>query len=147
MSQYGQNPNPGSPYGQPSPYSQPSSYGQSPYGQPGQGQYGQYQQQPGYGMQPNYGGYGQPLPEHPQASTVLLCGILGFFVPFVSFVAWVIGGNARNEINAGAPYVWDGGLKIGYWLGKVMSILSIISAAVAILMVVLMIGGVFAYYG
>ena len=142
MSQYGQ---PQGGYGAPdpqsqgSPYGAPGGYGQ--YGQSSYGQYGQpsYGQQPGYGMAPQPGGYG-PQGEHPQAQTVMILGILAFFVPFLSFVAWYIGGNARKEIQAGAPYRFDGGLSVGYWIGKILSIISIVSAVATILFFVVFVG-------
>ena len=74
MSQYGQNPQ--------GDYSQPN-YGSQPYGQSQQGGYGSYQQPTG--MQ-QYAAYGQQ-PEHPQAQTVLILGILGFFTSIISIVA------------------------------------------------------------
>lgn len=140
MSQYGQSPGYGdqqSGYGQEGYGQQQPTYGQQPYGA------GYGQQQPGYGMAPSgYGGYG-PQGEHPQANTVMILGILSFFVPVVSFVAWYMGGNARKEIEAGAPYRFDGGLKVGYWIGKILSILSIISLVFTIIFVIF---GVFAAF-
>ncbi|NLE98727.1 MAG: hypothetical protein GX596_12190 [Propionibacterium sp.] len=142
MSQYGQTPGYGDqqqpdygqggydqqpPYGQPS-YGQPS-YGESPYG----AGYGQ-QPQPGYGMAPTgYGGYG-PQGEHPQANTVMILGILSFFFSPLAFVAWYMGGNARKEIDAGAPYRFDGGLKVGYWIGKIIGILTIVGVVLGTIM-------------
>ncbi|PIE20824.1 MAG: hypothetical protein CSA64_04480 [Arachnia propionica] len=95
----------------------------------------EYGQQPGYGQQPAYGqpaygqqpGYGQQqAPEHPQAQVVLILGIVGIFFGILSFVAWYMGGQAKKEIEAGAPYPWDGNLKIGYLLGKIFSIIWIV---------------------
>lgn len=128
--QYGQYPTePGqAPYGQ-GPYG--ASYGQDPYAQ-SPAPYG------GYG-QPAYG-YGQLQPEHPQATTVLILAILGFFVPVVPFVAWYMGGQAKKDIEAGAPYQWDGQLKIGYLIGKILSILQIVSVVLMVVWFVFMIG-------
>lgn len=145
-----------SPYGQPPTYAQQPEHGQapppaprySPYGQNlyGQDPYGQqpYGQtgydQPGYGLQPHYGqpgyGYGPPQ-EHPQAQTVFILGLVGIFVPFVQFVAWYLGGKAKKEIEAGAPFAWEGNLKIGYVLGKIFSILAIIGVALYALLIIL----------
>ena len=94
------------------------------YGQPDPN-YGQ--QDPNYG-QPAYGapgGYGAPQ-EHPQAQTVFILGIVGIFVGIVSFIAWYMGGQAKKEIAAGAPYAFEGKLKTGYLLGKVFSIIYIV---------------------
>lgn len=102
---------------------------------PGQGTYqqGNYQQPAGYQQ------YGAPmyLAEHPQATTVLVLGIVGIFVGLLSFVAWYMGGKARKEIQAGAPYLWDGSLKTGYYLGKVFGIIYIMGIALWILIVIL----------
>lgn len=132
-----------SPYGQ-----QPQSYGSAPYGS---APYGQQPQQPGYGApvpynqgyQQGYGqqGYGQPYgygmtAEHPQTQTVFLLGIIGIFVPIVAFIGWYMGTQAKKEIDAGAPYQWDGSkLKTGYMLGKVFSIIYIVFMALYILFI------------
>lgn len=111
------------PYGQSGQGYGASPYGASPYGQSG------YGQQPGYGagygqMQPYT--YGGPLvPEHPRATTVLVLGILGFMTGITGFVAWYLGGKAKKEIQAGAPYRYDGMMKAGHILGMVSGILTI----------------------
>ena len=56
--------------------------------------------------------------EHPQATTVLILGIVGFFVPILCFVPWYMGGKAKKELAAGAPYNWGGGLQLGYISGQ-----------------------------
>lgn len=78
-----------------------------------------------YQNYPTQGPYGAPA-EHPQAQTVLILGIVGLFFTPLAFVAWIIGGRAKKEIAAGAPYTWSGGLQIGYIIGLVVSILAII---------------------
>lgn len=128
-----------------SPFGSSASYGQttpppSPYGQQQAHQYGsQYGQQNPYGTSQQYGGYQQMLPEHPQATLTLVMVILGFFVGITYFVAWYLGAQARKEIEAGAPYRWDGTLKVGYWLGKILSIVSIIGIVLSIILVIAMI--------
>ncbi|OMG55917.1 hypothetical protein BJN44_07960 [Tessaracoccus sp. ZS01] len=57
---------------------------------------------------------------------VFILGIVGIFTGVVSFVAWYLGGQAKKEIEAGAPFPWDGNLKTGYMLGKVFSIIWIV---------------------
>ena len=146
MSQYGQNPQggydaPQSGYGS---AQQPGSYGS--YQQPGA--YGSYQQPGGMQQYAQYGqpGYGPGGAEHPQAQTVLILGILGFFTSITSFIGWYMGGQAKKEIEAGAPYRWDGNLKTGYVLSKVLSIISIVAIAIVVLVWIVVIAGVFAMY-
>ncbi|WP_297745780.1 hypothetical protein [uncultured Tessaracoccus sp.] len=131
MSQYGQDPQ--------GDYNQPN-YGSQPYGQSQQGGYGSYQQPTG--MQ-QYAAYGQQA-EHPQAQTVLILGILGFFTSITAFIGWYMGGQAKKEIEAGAPYCWDGNLKTGYLISKILSIISIVALAFIVLMFILMLAGLFA---
>lgn len=130
--------NPQPTYGQPATQASPAyGYGETAGSQQGYG----YQQQPGYGQaQPGYGqapGYGvqpyqQAYPyggvqqEHPQSQMVFILGIVGIFTGITAFVAWYMGGQAKKEIEAGAPYPWSGQLKTGYTLGKVFGIISIV---------------------
>jgi hypothetical protein len=82
-----------------------------------------------YGQYPPVPGYGQPYPpaprEHPQGTTVLVLGILGFFVvglcaPF----AWYMGSKALREIReTGVHYSNEQHIVIGRILGIVMTIL------------------------
>ncbi len=93
---YGQ----GDPYAPQDPYAQPYPT-QDPYAQP-------YQAQDPYAQQVTpyvAGAYGQQ-PEHPQSQTVLILGIVGIFTGVCAFVAWYMGGQAKKEIEAGAPYQW-----------------------------------------
>ncbi len=71
---------------------------------------------------PMYGGQ----PDHPQAQTVFILGIVGVFVGIIPFVAWYMGSQAKKEIEAGAPYIWGGNLKTGYLLGKIFGIIHIV---------------------
>lgn len=113
-------------------------------------EYGQAQA-PGYIPTPEYGQAGQyesvgqmpvypPMlypqmmvrPEHPQATTVLVLGILGFVTsgltgPF----AWAIGNKALKECDSGMYRVTDQ-LTVGRILGIVTSILLIVGVAVTI---------------
>jgi hypothetical protein len=151
-------------YGQPPSYQQPTSYGsagdpypqpgsgpqgpygsqvgygeQAPYGQPAQEQYGQppsYPAQSGYGVnpyqQPVYAGY--MVPNHPQATTALILGIVGLALcPFVGIAGFMMGGRVRREIDA-APTQWGGrGLATGGW---VLGIISIVYSALVVLYIV-----------
>jgi hypothetical protein len=128
-------------YGQQPQYPQQPDYGQSSdqYGQqPGYDQYGQ--QQPAYGVNPYqspaYGGYA--LPNHPQATTALILGIVGLAVcPFVGIAGFVMGGRVRREIDA-APGRWSGrGLATAGW---VLGIISIVYAALLMVYLVVAVG-------
>ena len=98
-------------------------YAQQPYtgqGYAGQQPYGA--QAPGYGFQPYTMGL---QPEHPRSQTVLILGILGFIFWIPAFFGWYMGGKAKKEIQQGAPYRYEGSLKVGH-------ILSIVSGIIAI---------------
>ena len=86
-------------------------------------QYPQYPQGP----------YSPMKSEHPQAQTVLILGIVSLFVAPLGFVAWYMGGKAKKQIAAGAPYNWGGSLKTGYVLGKVFGIITIVGYSLLIL--------------
>ena len=106
--------------------SQPGGYGQpDPQQSPNYG-YGQPAGQPGYGA---VGG----AQEHPQTQTVFILGIIGIFTGITAFIAWYLGGQAKKEIEAGAPYQWGGNLKTGYMLGKIFSIITIVGGSLMIL--------------
>ena len=92
--------------------------------------------QPGYGYQQPYHGYLPPA-EHPQAQTVFILGIVGIFTGILSFVAWYLGAEAKKEIEAGAPYPFEGKLKTGYLLGKILSIISLASAGLGLLLLII----------
>lgn len=81
--------------------------------------------------------YGYPRAEHPQATLTLVLGVVGIVVPVLSFVAWYLGGQARDEIRLGAPYAWEGGVVAGYWLGKILGIVTIISTSFSLVLLVL----------
>ena len=73
--------------------------------------YEPYTAPPGYGPPPAYG-YGYPvLPDHPQASTAFVLGLValigGFFCALPLVVgpfAWVTGARARREIDQDGRY-------------------------------------------
>ena len=139
-------------YGQPQP-----SYGQDPYA--GQGQYGQdpygqqqpygqspYAAQPAYGQQPYgapaYGGGFSPMaPNHPQAVTAMVLGlvaVIGAFVfcgipLLVSPFAWAVGHNALKEIRA------SGGQLGGESQAKTGKILGIVGTVLLVLLIVVIV--------
>ena len=81
-----------------------------------------YQPQQGQPYGPYGGGvpWGPP-PDHPQATTVLVLGILGFALcQLVSPFAWVIGGRVKREIAASNGTQGGAGIvNAGYILGIV----------------------------
>lgn len=84
---------------------------------------GAKQQPPPWAAASPYG-YGAVVPDHPQAVTVMVLGIVSFFFPIVGPVAWVLGGRAKREIEASGGRL--GGMSqvmVGYVLGIVMSVL------------------------
>ena len=97
------------PAGQPTPYSQQSP---TPYGQP----------------------YGAPPQEHPQGTMILIFGILGIFITIFAPIAWYLGNKARAEIQAsGVHYTNEQNISIGRMLGKVFTIIAIVSIALVII--------------
>ncbi len=62
-------------------------------------------------------------PDHPQASTVLILGILGMAVcQVIAPIAWVMGSRVKKEIEApGSQYDGRSQVQVGYILGIVGS--------------------------
>jgi uncharacterized membrane protein YjgN (DUF898 family) len=96
---------------------------------------------PGYGP-PGYGAYPPPSPNHPQATTTLVLGILGIVVcglcgPF----AWSIGNRVIREIDASGGR-WGGRTEanVGRILGIVATALLVLSLLLVFAVVVF--GGV-----
>ena len=117
-------------YGQQPQPLQPDYGSQSAYTQPGS-----YPQQPVYGVNP----YQQPVygyvpPNHPQATTALILGIVGLALcPFVGIAGFVMGGRIRREIDA-TPGQWGGrGLATAGW---VLGIISIVYSALVLAYIV-----------
>jgi hypothetical protein len=132
---YGQQP--GSGQGRQDPYGQQPGYGQGPYGGgQDQGGYPQQYGQGGYGApQGQPYGYGHQPPNHPQATTVLVLGIVGLIAcQVLSPFAWVMGNRTVREIDASQ----------GRWSGRdqanIGRILGIIGSVLLILGIVAMVG-------
>jgi hypothetical protein len=140
---YEENP-PTQPSQQP-PYSQPGQYPQSGE-QPGQ--YPQSGEQPGQyaGGQPApYGQqsampYGQqpytmpPTQEHPQGTMILIFGILGIFITIFAPIAWYLGNKAKQDVQtSGIQYSNEQNISIGRMLGKVFTIIAIVSIVLVII--------------
>ena len=137
------NPYEENPQTQPSPqtpYSQPGQYPQSG-GQPGQypqsgGQPAPYDQQSPtpYGQQP----YGAPPQEHPQGTLILIFGILGIFIAIFAPIAWYLGNKAKQDVQtSGIQYSNVQNISIGRMLGKVFTIIYLVSIALTIIGVVI----------
>lgn len=90
---------------------------------------------PGY-MAPGY--YRPPQPDHPQSTAVLVLGILGFMTGITGFIGWAMGASAKNDIQKrGAPYAWDGALRVGYILSIISSVITIGIVAMFTLLIAL----------
>src|SRR4029450_2380849 len=129
-------PSPQTPYGQPEQYPQGGGQ-QAPYNQPGQypqggGQPAPYSQQPQmpYGQQP----YGPPPQEHPQGTLILIFGILGIFITIFAPIAWYLGNKAKQDVQAsGIQYSNEQNISIGRMLGKIFTIIAIVTIALGII--------------
>jgi hypothetical protein len=129
-------PSPQTPYSQPGQYPQGGGQ-QSPYDQPGQypqggAQPAPYSQQPQmpYGQQP----YGAPPQEHPQGTMILIFGILGIFITIFAPIAWYLGNKAKQDIQAsGIQYSNEQNISIGRMLGKIFTIIAIVTIALVII--------------
>ncbi|MFI7001464.1 DUF4190 domain-containing protein [Nocardia sp. NPDC050175] len=99
-------------------------------------------QQPPYGY-PAYGAYGPP-PEHPQATIILILGILSLvFCQIIGPVAWVMGKRALNEIDAsGGALGGRSNVMVGYVCGIIASTLIILGILFFVLFIVLGLVGV-----
>ncbi|WP_330233484.1 DUF4190 domain-containing protein [Nocardia sp. NBC_00508] len=100
-------------------------------------------QQPPYGY-PAYGAYGPP-PDHPQAATILILGILSLVLcQIMGPFAWVMGKRALNEIDAsGGAIGGRGNVNAGYICGIIATALLCLSILFIVLFVVLGLVGAF----
>lgn len=93
----------------------------------------------GYGA-PAYGGY-QPVPDHPQATMILVLGIVGLFVGVLGPVAWYLGSKAKKEIEASNGRV--GGLQqvtVGWILGIITTVLLAVTLVIVLFVFITVIG-------
>lgn len=92
---------------------------------------------PAYGAPP---AYGYALPEHPQATTILVLGILALvFGGVTGPFAWYMGSKARKEIAAG-QYAPSSSVTAGWIMGIVGSAYLILVAAIIVFSVIAAIG-------
>ncbi|WP_067722367.1 DUF4190 domain-containing protein [Nocardia yamanashiensis] len=84
---------------------------------------------PGYGQAP---GYYPPPPDHPQATVVLVLGILSLmFCQLLGPVAWVMGRRARDEIDQSRGAMGGRGMVMaGYVCGIVATVLLVLTVVV-----------------
>jgi uncharacterized membrane protein YjgN (DUF898 family) len=81
-------------------------------------------------------GYGPPAPNHPQATTVLVLGILGIVVcGIIAPFAWVMGNRVVGEIDASGGR-WGGRTEanVGRILGIIGSVLIILGVVLVIVL-------------
>ena len=111
--------------------STPRAGGQpTPYGQQSPMPYGQQSPMP-YGQQP----YGAPPQEHPQGTLILIFGILGIFITIFAPIAWYLGNKAKKDIQtSGIQYSNEQNISIGRMLGKIFTIIAIISIVFVIIL-------------
>jgi hypothetical protein len=124
------------------PGNEPPAYpGQQPGATPqpyqGQNPYtGQGQQYPPQAPQP--GVPGGLKPKHPQATTVLVLGIVGFiFCQILGPFAWVMGNKTIKEIDAN-PNQWDG--RSEALVGKILGIVSTVLLVLSVLTLIAVFG-------
>lgn len=88
----------------------------------------------GQGLNP----YGYSLPEHPDATTVLVLGGLGTICAVTAPFAWYLGSKARREM-AEQPGRWapSTGLNVGWVLGILVTLLVLLGVVAMIAMVAL----------
>ena len=117
------------------PGNEPPPYpGQQPIPEP-QPYQGQGQQYPPSAPQPAYNGGGGFKPKHPQATTVLVLGIVGFLLcQILGPVAWIMGNKGIKEIDAN-PGQYDGRTEL--LVGKILGIVSTVLLVLSILALIL----------
>jgi len=118
-------------------YQQPAGQYQQPAGQPSP--YGQQSPMP-YGGQPYAAA---PPQEHPQGTLILIFGILGIFITIFAPIAWYLGNKAKAEIQAsGMHYSNEQNISIGRMLGKIFTIIALVSIALTIIIMIIVAVGV-----
>ena len=130
------------------PYQTPPPQDPQWYGAPGGG-YGQYQQPPSgpYGQQ-GYGqqyGYTYLVPNHPQATTALVLGLIGLIggclcgLPLLaSPFAWAVGARAKREIAAAQGQLGGAGnAQAGYVTGIIGTVLLVLAVFALVLLLVI----------
>lgn len=87
-------------------------------------------------LNPNY-----PRPDHPNATSSIVLGVIGFFVPFLSPVALALAARGRKDVREHpGVYAGEGNLTAGYVIGIIGTVL----LAFYVLIMLVMIGAVLA---
>ena len=84
-----------------------------------------------------YGYAPYPAPDHPQAGTILILGILSLFCGLLGPFAWVMGRRTLREIDASGGTI---GGRQNVQVGYVIGIISTVLTAVSLLMVLAWVG-------
>jgi hypothetical protein len=121
------------PYAQPGQQYPQSGGQQAPYGQQSPMPYGQQSPMP-YGQQQQP--YTMPpTQEHPQGTLILIFGILGIFITIFAPIAWYLGNKAKKDVQtSGIQYSNEQNISIGRMLGKIFTIIAIISIVFVIIL-------------
>jgi small-conductance mechanosensitive channel len=84
-----------------------------------------------------------PQQEHPQGTMILIFGILGIFITIFAPIAWYLGNKAKAEIQAsGMHYSNEQNISIGRMLGKIFTIIALVSIAITIIILIIVAVGV-----
>jgi hypothetical protein len=121
------------PYAQPGQQYPQSGGQQAPYGQQSPMPYGQQSPMP-YGQQQQP--YTMPpTQEHPQGTLILIFGILGIFITIFAPIAWYLGNKAKKDVQtSGIQYSNEQNISVGRMLGKIFTIIAIISIVFVIIL-------------
>ncbi|MEV5648298.1 DUF4190 domain-containing protein [Nocardia sp. NPDC052254] len=90
-----------------------------------------------YPPPPSYGYAPYPAPDHPQANTILILGILSLFCGVLGPFAWVMGRRTLREIDA--SYGTIGGrsnVQVGYIFGIVSTVLTAVGLIMTLVWIV-----------
>ncbi|MBK8448136.1 MAG: DUF4190 domain-containing protein [Micropruina sp.] len=96
-----------------------------------------------FGRRVPYGYAAPPPPEHPNATLVLILGIVGLFtnfvfMPFISPIAWYLGAKARREMAARpGAYSDSGKLTAGFVLGIIGSLIALLVVSSFVLLIII----------
>lgn len=81
--------------------------------------------------------YFQALPEHPEATTILVLGALGFVFFPCGIIAWSMGSKAMKAIQAGGfRYSNESNVNLGRILGMVTSIIGMVAVGLVLVQIV-----------